>query len=263
MSSTALSPLYRKIRNVLIGLALLLTAILMVQLILNFLVMPRMRIGQVLLESTLPLSDESLLQLGGISGRVNYLTLDEKELQDSYESSPLIRKAYVQKQFPNTLKIVLYGRSPLGISYLEENGLEIPVVFDEQGVIFHKGSGIQDLDVPVISGIRYGAVQEGMALPEVLLPLFHDLKNLQDKEPLLFNQISEVRINRKNDEQYDLTLFLTSYSVPVVTNAFIDSALLKKILLVLDALEGQQIMTNLEYADFRSGQVVLKMREEG
>ena len=134
-----LSSFYRRIRNVLIGLTLLLTSILTVQLLLNFLVMPRMRIGQVLLESTLSLSDESLLQLGGISGQVNYLTLDEKEVQDSYESSPLIRKAYVQKQFPSTLKIVLYGRSPLGISYLKEDGLDIPVVFDEQGVIFHKG----------------------------------------------------------------------------------------------------------------------------
>ena len=240
MNNIPTSLVYRRIRNLLIGMAVVLTAVLTVQLLLNFLVMPRMRIGQILLESTLPLPDESLLQLGGISGQVNYLTLDEKALQDSYESSPLIRKAFVQKQFPNTLKIVLYGRSPLGISYLEEEGVNVPVVFDEQGVIFHKGSGIQDLDVPVVSGIRYGAVKEGTALPEVLLPLFHDLKVLQDEEPLLFNQISEVRINRKSEDQFDLTLFLTSHQVPVVTNAFLDSTLLKKYYWFLIPLRGEK-----------------------
>ena len=263
MSSKMLSPRFRRTRNILLLVIFLLAAVLTVQLLLNLLVMPRMRIGQVLLESTLPLPDEDLLRLGGISGRVNYLTLDENELQANYEASPLIRKAFVEKQFPNTLKIVLYGRKPLGVALLEENGQLSPFIFDDKGVLFYKGAPLEGLDLPVLSGVRFGSVAAGMTLPDALLPLFEDMKQLQDGSPLLFGQISEIRVNKKSDEHFDLTLYFSSYPVPAVTRASLDDSLLKKILLVLDVLRDGMMTDNLEYADFRSGQVVLKMREEG
>jgi hypothetical protein len=102
-----------------------------------------------------------------------------------------------------------------------------------------------------------------MSLPDALLPLFEDMKELQDGSPLLFEQISEIRVNKKSDEHFDLTLYFSSYPVPVVTRAALDESLLKKILLVLDVLGNGKMTADLEYADFRSGQVVLKMREEG
>ena len=254
---------YKRVRNILFLLISLLAVVILTQGLLNLFIMPRMKISQILLESTLRLPDQTLLSLGGIKGEVNYLTLDEKALQDTYELSPLIRKAYVQKQFPNSLKIVLYGRNPLGVSLLVEDGLCVPVIFDEKGVLFHKGETGTGADLPILSGIKYGEVQEGMTLPDSLLPLLANLKVLQDDSPLLFNQLSEIRVDKKSGDLFDLTLFLEAFITPVKTTAVLDEELLKKILLVLDVLKGRNMLAGVEYADFRSGQVVLKMREDG
>ncbi|OQY34558.1 MAG: hypothetical protein B6241_04620 [Spirochaetaceae bacterium 4572_59] len=253
---------YRRTRNILLLLIALLLTVLLIQLVLNLLIMPRMKIGQVLLESTLPFSDETLLGMGGITGQANYLTLNEQELQLKYESYPLVRKAFIQKQFPNTLKIVLYGRSPLGLSFQEEDGHIVPIVFDNQGIIIHKGKLEDGLDLPILSGIRFGPVSEGLALPEILQPFFQNMEKLQADSPVLFNQISEIRVNKKSDKNFYLTLFLSSCTTPVLATPDLNDMLLKKILLVMDVLKNKQILKDIEYADFRSDQVVLKMRED-
>jgi len=254
-------PDYRKVRNVLLVLILLLALVLSVQLLLSFIILPEMQIGQILLESTVNLPDQALLAMGGLSGGVNYLSLDEKTIRETYETSPMIRKAFIQKQFPNTLKIVLYGRNPLGISLVEQDGVVVPAVFDDQGVIFRVGGNADVLDLPVLTGIRYGNVREGMVLPEALQPLFRDLETLKEKQPVLYSQISEIKVVKKSDEHYDLKLYLSSWQVPVLTASRLDDALLRRIILVLDVLKGKNMLSDLEYADFRSGQVVLKMKE--
>ncbi len=259
--NNASSP-YRKFRNTLYIIIMTLAVVLTVQLILNALVMPRMKIGQVLLESTLQLPDQTLLRMGGITGEVNYLTLDEKEVQNTYEASPLIRKAFVEKQFPNTLKIVLYGRNPLGMSLLERNNQAVPVIFDDQGVLFHVGHAEEGLDLPVLSGIETGALEEGASLPAEILPLLQDLKNLRTESPVLYGGISEVAINRKGEYLYDLTLYMKAFPTPVLVSGKLSEALLKKVFLVLDVLEKKGMDGQVEYADLRSGQVILKMRED-
>jgi cell division septal protein FtsQ len=263
MNSHSYPASYRRVRNILLLFVGILCAVLAVQLFLNLLVIPRMRIGQILLESTLQIPDQDLLEMGGVSGRINYLTLDEQELQGRFEASPLIRKAFVQKQFPNTLKIILYGRNPLGVALLQEGDRTVSAVFDDQGVIFHKGNNAESFDLPILSGMRLENIREGVSLPEVLLPLFQSLKELQEDSPLLFDQISELRINARGDDYFYLTLYLSSYTLPVLIKSSLDDSLMRKILLVLDVLKGRKMLADIEYADFRSGQVVLKMREDG
>ncbi len=255
------SSLYRKTRNTLFLVMLVLAVVLVIQIVLNVLVIPRMKIRQVLLESTLQLPDQTLLRMGGIQGQVNYLTLDEDIVQASYESSPLIRKAFVEKQFPNTLKIVLYGRNPLGMFLKVQDNTALPVVFDDQGVLFHAGHAGEGLDLPVLTGSEFSEMEVGMTLPEGLMPLLEDLKMLQMDNPLLFSGISEISVREKGEGLYDFTLYFKSFAIPVLVSENLDEQLLKKAMLVLDVMKKRAMLSDVEYADFRSGQVILKMRE--
>ena len=252
---------YRHIRNSLFLIILILAVVLIIQIVMNVIVMPRMKIRQVLLESTLQLPDQILLRMGGIQGQVNYLTLDEKAVQASYEGSPLIRKAYVEKQFPNTLKIVLYGRNPLGMFLKVQDNTAVPVVFDDQGVLFHTDHAGEGLDLPVLSGSLFADMEVGMSLPEGLMPFLKDLKELQVENPLLFSVISEISVRDKGEDLYDFTLYFSSFTTPVLVAENLDEQLLKKAMLVLDVMKKREVLSDVEYADFRSGQVILKMRE--
>jgi cell division septal protein FtsQ len=254
------SSLYSKMRKILFASILVLLVLLTLQLLFRFLILPRMEIAQILLESTLNLSDSELLELGGITGSENYMSLDEKEIEAKYESSPLIRKAYVEKQFPATLKLVLYGRSALGLLMIEEEGVHKPLVFDEYGVLYRTVSASPYQNLPVLSGLKFEEDHDSL-LPESLSPLLSDLKALQSDSPLLFAQISEIEVKRIEGALYEVHLYTSAYKLPVVLSSRLTDSIMKKILLVLDSLNSSNQIKDLEYADFRADQVVLKTRE--
>ena len=242
---------YFGLRRGLIITAVVLLIVLAVQFFVSVFILPRLQLKRILLESTLDLSDRTLLSMGGLTGTESYLSIDEAGLKDRYESSPLIRKAYVEKQFPGTLKIVLYGRTPLGLTF--PGGQTVPDVFDEYGVVYQ--SPVPYLDLPVLSGL------EEAHIPEALVPFLKDLRILQKEDPLLYNQISEIRLTRQDGALYELKMYVSAYRLPVLLSSGLDEKLMKKILLVLDSLKSGNQMNNLEYADFRTDQVVLKTRE--
>lgn len=252
--------LYDKTKKILFLCIVLLLVLLGLQILLRFLILPRMEISEILLESTLNLSDEELLVLGGISGRENYISLNPLEIVERFESSPLIRKAYVEKQFPSTLKIVLYGRTALGLMMVEENGVHRPLVFDEYGVIYHSVDSSPYRDLPVLSGLDVDPDALSL-LPEALYPLLRDLKILQQEAPGLFRQISEIEVKGIEGALYEVQLYTSAYTLPVVLSSGLTDGRMKKILLVLDSLSAAGRLDDYRYADFRADQVVLKTRE--
>ena len=257
---TAPSLLY-SIKRVLVVLTVVLLFLLGAVVSMNYLILPRMQIGQILLESTLDLPDAELLALGGLTGRENYISINEEEVRQRYEASSLIRKAYVEKQFPGTLKIVLYGRIPLGYAVQSGSVGKVPTVFDEYGVVYPCSAGSGTLDLPVVTGLVPENKNGLQVVPKSLMPLLKDLKELQNNAPLLFSQISEISLNRDKGLLSEIRLYINSYKLPVVLAAGLNETLMKKILLVLDSLKSGNMMKDLEYADFRTEQVVLITRE--
>jgi len=261
MAEQAAPSLIYGIKRVLVVLTMVLLFLLGAVVCMNYLILPRMQIGQILLESTLNLPDADLLALGGLTGRENYISVNEEDVRQKYESSPLIRKAYVEKQFPGTLKIVLYGRNPLGYAIPGGTVGKIPTVFDEYGVVYPCSAGSGSLDLPVITGLVPEDKNGLQVVPESLMPLLKDLKELQSNAPLLFGQISEISLSGDKGLLSEIRLYINSYRLPVVLAAGLNETLMKKILLVLDSLKSGNMMKDLEYADFRTEQVVLITRE--
>lgn len=260
MAEATMTPAFTKIRKLLFISIILIIAVIALQLIFRFIVLPRTAIAQILLESTLNLSNEELLAMGGITGSENYISLNAEEIEERYESSPLIRKAYVEKQFPSTLKLVLYGRSALGMMLVDRAGVSRPLVFDEYGVLYHSADASPYRNLPVLSGLDIE--EENLSLlPDALNPLLSDLKTLQIDSPLLFGQISEIEVKRIEGALYEVQLYTSAYRLPVVLSSGLTDGIMKKILLVLDSLNESGRIRDFEYADFRAEQVVLKIRE--
>ncbi len=212
-------------------------------------------LSKIILETSLDLSDQEILLLGGLAKGQGTLSVDVDKIRSRYESSLLIRRAYVEKQGPGTVRIVLYGRSPLGQIFIP--GTFSPLVFDEYGVVYQEAKALACLNLPVLSGVE---VENGK-LPEPLLPLLWDLKNLQEGAPLLFDQISEICVKGLEGTLNEIALFVESYKLPVILGGSLSGELMKKILLVLDSLESGDLLKRFEYADFRAQKVVLKKRE--
>jgi len=229
----------------------------------RFIAEPLMTIHHVNVQSDVPLADDQVLAFSGIQGGEHWYTIATSAIQKRLEANPLIRQARVERIFPDTVRLTIWGRQPVALLLAASAGRTLPVLVDGDGVAFRQGSSRDDLNVPVISGLNAGSMAFGARLPSIYLSLFSDLRTLRQKAPALYAQLSEVRVMPESADAaaaqgYDLLLYLTSSPVPVLTRATIDDSVVKYTLMVVDLLSRQGVLKDIQELDFRSGDVVYK-----
>jgi cell division protein FtsQ len=230
---------------------------------------PVTRIHHVVVHSDLAVADDQLLALSGLSGGEHWYSVSPAALEKRLEANPLVRQARVEKVFPDTLRMTVWGRVPAAVVLAASGGRTVPVLVDGDGVVYKIGSTSAEIDLPVISGISAGDTALGSALPRAYGRIFSDLRALRAAAPALYALVSEVKVSAApaDDAQgpgsFDLLLFLTCSPVPVRARGAIDETLLRSTLMVLDLLSRQGVVKNIQELDFRSGDVVYKVRAQG
>jgi cell division protein FtsQ len=224
-------------------------------------VLPALTVRHIIFQSDVALSEDELLAISGLQGTAPWHSLAVDTLRKRLEAYPLIRKAAVEKVFPDTVRMTVWGRQPAGLVLADMNGRSLPVLVDDEGVIFKVCSNPSELDLPVISGLPPRDTSLGGRLPSLYTPLFQQLRLLRERSPSLARLLSEVRIvPHASTGGYDLLIYLTSAPVPVRAADALDESLLRYSLMVLDLLSNQKVLKNIQELDFRSGDVVYRMK---
>ncbi len=242
-----------------------LTAACALFLLARYAALPLLTIRHVVFQSDVALSEDELLSISGLQGTTYWHTLATDAIRKRLEAYPLVRRARVEKVFPDTVRMTVWGRQPVALVIADAGGRSLPVLVDDEGVVFKVCSSSAELDLPVVSGLSVGDATLGSQLPGAYAPLFQNLKDLREKSPSLLRLISEVRVvplsNGSPSTRYDFLIYLTSSPVPVRASGTIDESLLKYSLMVLDLLSNQGVLKNIQELDFRSGEVVYRMKE--
>ena len=240
-----------------------LVVVLITELLFHFLIAPKLLIRNVELNvgKDFPISNQQLLRAAGLTGPTYYYSVSTARIAADLEGYPIVKTATVRKVFPNGLRISITERKPLVMSLAEINGRTVPVAFDSDGVAVEVGDSIGDYNMPIISGIAIPAIEPGMKLPRELVGFLASLQKIKDQAPLLMSQISEIRFERKGGTSFDAVLYPANYHVPVIIGNTIDAHQLKYILMVLDVVKKQGMVSSLQDLDFRTGQVVYKLKE--
>lgn len=246
----------------LVILVIALCLILVGELVFHFVIAPRMTVRTVTIKSDSSLSKEEILAIAGIEEGVYYYNLDTVQIREDLEGLAQVREAVVEKVFPDALNITLYGRVPLAMFFFTTpEGASIPLVIDDQGVVFEIGSGVSEWDLPVITGVKFQQLRVGMKLPERVRPILQDLRTLQNQEPDLFRLISELRLISKSTGVLEILLYPIQYPVRLRLSAGLDPAAMRNALIILDLLAGQEALRRVRELDMRSGEVVYRMEE--
>jgi len=246
----------------LVILVIALCLILVGELVFHFVIAPRMTVRTVTIKSDSSLSKEEILAIAGIEEGVYYYNLDTVQMVEDLEGLAQVREAVVEKVFPDALNITLYGRAPLAMFFFTTpEGASIPLVIDDQGVVFEIGSGVSEWDLPVITGVKFQQLRVGMKLPERVRPILQDLRTLQNQEPDLFRLISELRLISKSTGVLEILLYPIQYPVRLRLSAGLDPAAMRNVLIILDLLAGQEALRRVRELDMRSGEVVYRMEE--
>jgi len=248
-------------RPVLILLSALLAGLLALEILFNLFLAPRLRVSSVVLESDIPLSDETVLNLTGLDRNNWYFSLDEESLARSLEQLAMVETARVHKQFPNRLSIALKSRRPLVMSLTMGSGELQPLIIDREGVVFLSGRNVFSYNLPLLEGPEGVWTQEGSLLSEEILPLLEDLDRLRSDSENLFNIISEIQIIPRERGVIDIELHLTTHSIPVLLDLPVTQAKMNQAVMVVDVMEKEGLARKIAEVDLRSGSIVYKERE--
>jgi cell division protein FtsQ len=260
-------------------LLLVLTAACGLVLLGRFVGEPLTAIHHVTVHSDVPLSDEQILLLSGIPAGAHWYSVSAEEIERRLEANPLVHRARVERVFPDTIRMTVWGRQPAALVLAAGDGRSIPVLVDGEGVVYKVGSSGPDLDLPVVSGLTAGDVSLGAPLPRAYGALFADLRALRETAPALYGALSEVRIapvaadgsaapgpagsdpaaRAASPQELELLVYLTSARVPIRTRGSLDQGFVKYALMVVDLLSRQGVLKDIQELDFRSGDVVYKL----
>jgi cell division protein FtsQ len=245
-------------------LLIVLTAVCGLVLLGRFVGEPLTTIRHVIVHSDLALADDQVIALSGLQSGEHWYQVSTSAMQKRLESSPLVRRASVQRVFPDSIRLTLWGRQPAALVLATADGRVIPVLVDEDGVVFKVGTSSADLDLPVVSGLTAGSTVLGSQLPLIYRALFADLRALRAKAPALCAAISEVRVVSGGGEglspqDLELLVYLTVSPVPLLARGSVDEGLVKYALMAIDLLSRQGVLKDIQELDFRGGDVVYKL----
>ena len=203
-----------------------------------------------------------VLRYAGIGEGASYLSVNAVNAERLLASHPAVESAEVVKRFPDRLSIFLAERQALALSLAEVHGELLPLYFDKQGVVFRIGNGagaaLAD-DLPLVSGLVFENPVPGMRLPALFGPFLAEFAKIAEGSPELMAVISEIRIDRKAFNGFDLVLFPVHYPIRVRLGDNFNEETLSYMLLTLDVLSLWDSVP--EEIDFRSGLVAYKVEE--
>lgn len=261
----------RSLQRVLVALIVVLTLALVAEVIYHAVVAPRLTVKFIDVVNELSMSDDELLGLAGIGLGTAFFKVNESAIVERIKRHPSVRDAYVERIFPDTIRMGVTARTPLGVALATTSTGVSPLVFDEEGVVF--AVGLADVAVtktvtegsaalPVVSGLRFADARPGLELPQLMVKFLHDLRQLKDESPALFDLFSEYRIVRKNDFAYEVVLYPMHFSVPVRIGTSINSDMVQYIMMMLDMLRREGRLESVSELDFRTGEGVLTTKED-
>ncbi|MDR2841934.1 MAG: FtsQ-type POTRA domain-containing protein [Spirochaetaceae bacterium] len=221
-----------------------------------FLITPCLPLTSVDIKTIEGLSRTTILSYSGINSRSSYMSLNALEIQQRLSLLPVVESVEVVKNFPDSVSIIMRGRTAEALSFAEINGLTTPVFFDRNGIIFKIGKPDDNIirdDLPIVSGFIFENIKPGTRLPLYLSPLLKDISVLKERSPELLASISEIRVNKKVYDGYDLIIYPVSYKVKVWLGHDLNAETLRHMLLLLDAMKERGLKPEPSELDFRTG----------
>jgi cell division protein FtsQ len=201
-----------------------------------------------------------VLNLAGIDASSSWFSVDAGKAEASLESFYQIERARVIKRFPDRVKVYVTPKTPAAMTLLPVNGRVTPVYFDRNGVIFKMGNGGMPVEeVPIISGVVIENPHLGMRLPAPFCPLLAQLEKIRSDAPELLGAVSEIKINRKPFDGFDLILYPVHNPVKVRLEPDLNEEILRYVMLMIDVFVSRH--TALEDLDFRTGIASYSLKE--
>jgi len=249
----------KKIQKGLKRLIIIAGIIFAAELIWLFVISPFIPFSTIEIHAFAELNRADVLKAAGIDETSSFMSTNVKEIQEKLSGLILVETARVTKRFPDKLTISLTPRKAAAVTLASVNGRQAPLFIDRQGVFFKIGDSLsgEAAGLPVLSGLDNP--QMYMQLPASLVPLTEKISVITSSSPELLSAISEIRIEQKSWEGYDLVLYPVHSPIRVRIENNLTEEILRYMLLMLNVFDHGYHKP--QEIDFRSGIGSYKIKE--
>ncbi|MDR1444762.1 MAG: FtsQ-type POTRA domain-containing protein [Treponema sp.] len=232
-------------------------SVLALELIWLLVISPCMPLSRIDVTSIPGLERAEVLSRGGIGERSSYISVNGRTVEKNLETIKEVESARVTKQFPGTVKILLVPRAAVAMAFTVIDERQVPVYFDRHGIVFKTGgapSGTRSM--PVISGLP---LADDKPLSALYQPLFASLDRIRYADSELLGAISEIKINKKPFDGFDLILYPVHSPIRVRLEPVLNEETLRYVMLMIDVLSSKN--QEIDEIDFRTGTASYKLKE--
>jgi cell division protein FtsQ len=149
----------------------------------------------------------------------NFFTLDLKAAKRAFETAPWVRRAIVQREFPNRLKVTLQEHEPVA-----HWGDQLSQMVNKQGEVFEaSGEGAEYADLPVLigpDGQAASLLSTFATLSPHVAPMHLRLKELElmprGSWRAGLDNGAEIALGRGTEEELEARLDLLSKTAPQI-----------------------------------------------
>jgi cell division protein FtsQ len=204
------------------------------------------------------LNRNDILSFANLNENSSFVSTNTKKVQDMLSSHILVDSATVIKRFPDKLSVFITPRQAAAVTLANNDSKQVLLFIDRRGVFFKKGDDLQEAGIPLLSGFENPRL--GMHLPAGLIPLVESLYELSRSSPELLSAISEIRIEQKDWEGFDLVLYPVHSSIRVRMENSLTEDGLRYMLLMLDVFKDSS--EKPDEIDLRSGMGSYRVKEQ-
>lgn len=197
-----------------------------------------------------------------IMNSTNWFDFDVGQAAAILSSEAGIDNVIVEKKFPDKIYISIEERVPVAVTFIDNNGVSVPMQIDKNGVLFPgKKTAMPDSnEAPIVSGLPVEYMSSGMRIPSKYRPLIEQIAKINALPQKYFASVSEICVIPKEYGNYELALIPAQSKVKVLTDRALNEDALKYMMVVLDVVK--QIDTNVSEVDLRYGSVSYTSRIE-
>ncbi|MDP2798941.1 MAG: cell division protein FtsQ/DivIB, partial [Deltaproteobacteria bacterium] len=182
----------------------------------------------------------------------NILAIDADKIGRTLETHPWVKQAIVRKELPDRLYIRIVEKQPVAI--LQDNGL---YYVDKEGVIIARTNLAENMDYPIITGLKKGELlsdSEKVVHLRELLPLLYAQKNVEDVLPA--RNISEIHI----DPGMGLVLYTVDGHFPIRLGMGDIVKKFRRLEMVLYDLYLKEAYNSVSYVDceYYNGKIMIR-----
>jgi cell division protein FtsQ len=231
-------------------------SVLVLELLWIFAISPCMPLSRLELSGFSGLDRGELLRRAGIGERASYISVNPRSVEKNLEAIREVESVRVTKRFPNSVTILLVPRTAVAMVFDRIEGRQAPLYLDRHGVLFNPPPSSRPSGLPVISGLPLGGDKP---LPAIYLPLFAGLDKIRSAEPRLLQAISELRVDRRPFDGFDVVLYPVHSPIRVRLEPNLNEETLRYVMLMLDVFaKGKQ---EIEEIDFRTETASYRLKE--